>query len=129
MVLIRTGAILSSELSSSAKIKRAVSQDLDVSAGNVNALFYTSTAVTVLAARAYVTKVVSTNAQTIDIGITGNPDSVVKDASIQTQATDAVVTLALTGTAIAADELVIATISTAAGTGNVIACIEYQEND
>lgn len=129
MVLIRTGPILSSELSSSAKIKRAVSQDLDVSAGNVNALFYTSTAVTVLAARAYVTKVVSTNAQTIDIGITGNPDSVVKDASIQTQATDAVVTLALTGTAIAADELVIATISTAAGTGNVIACIEYREND
>lgn len=129
MGLVRTGAILSSELSSSAKIKRAVSEDLDVSGANVNAIFYTSTAITVLAARAYVTKITTAAAQKIDIGITGNPDSVVKDADIADKATDSVVTLALTGTAVAANELVIATISNAAGTGNVIACIEYQEND
>lgn len=132
MGLIRTGAILSSELSTPASVKRAVSRNIVVTNPEFTAMFYTTTAISVTDVHAYVTEVVSANAQAIDVGIEGNDDLIVDAASVASMATDSTAALALVGggpVAVAANHAITSSVETNAGTGSVIICIEYEEVD
>ena len=132
MGLIRTGPILSSELSTPAMVKRAVSRNIVVTAANFTSMFYTTTAISVTDVHVYVTEVISANAQKIDVGIEGNDDLIVSAASVASMATDSTVALALVGggpVAVTANHAITASVETNAGTGSVIICVEYEEVD
>ena len=132
MGLVHTGPIVSSELSSTAMIKRAVSRELDVSAAEFTALFYTSTAIIVTAVSVYTTEVTTAAAQTLDVGIDGTQNSIVTAGVIASLATDSVTPMTLTtpgATPVAAGHAVTAHILNNAGTGTIIICMEYTEAD
>ena len=131
MSLVHTGPVVSSELSTTAKIKRAISRTLDFStAADKTAILYTSTAITVTAVYAYITETFSNNAQTVDVGIPGAVDGIVAAGALATLVTDTVNVLVIAAGAVAAGSTIVARVKqNFADTGECMICIEYTEND
>lgn len=131
MSLVHTGPYISSELSSTAKIKRAVSRVLDLStAADKAAILYTSKAITVTAAEAYMTKTSTDNAQTIDVGIPGAVDGIVAAGAVNNKTADTIVDLTIESGAVAADKVITARVKQEhASEGELMVCLEYTEND
>lgn len=131
MGLVHTGPIVSSELSSTAKIKRAVSRKLDTStAADKTAILYTSKAITVTAAKGYMVETSTDNAQTIDVGISTSVDGIVAAGAVNNKTADDIVALTIASGAVVADSVITARVKQEhASAGELMVCLEYTEND
>jgi len=131
MSLVHTGPYVSSELSSTAKIKRAVSRKLDFStAADKSAILYTSKAITVTAVYAYIVETFTNNAQTVDVGISTSVDDIVAAGALATLVADTVNELTIVSGAVVAGSVITARVKQDfAGAGEAMIGIEYTEND
>ena len=130
MSLIHTGPYVSGEITTQAKYKRAISPNLDLStAADAVALFFTTTAITVTAVKAYMTETSTNNAQTVDVGINGTANSIVVAGSVANKAKDSVNTLTIASGAVAANKMVTAIVHQEnASAGMCAICVEYTED-
>jgi predicted ATP-grasp superfamily ATP-dependent carboligase len=98
------------------------------SAGAVVVLGYTSTAIDVISAKVYTVEAIQGANFVLDVGVNGSKEAIVKDEAIGITGADTIVNCTVDTTRVAAGKMIIASVSTADGTGgNIAIAIEYRE--
>lgn len=129
--LLQDEAVTPAKQSTTSKLKRAISNVVDLASANAAVgLMYTSTAITITAVKIYrITATVGDNC-TVDVGINGNDDAIVEAEAVAAGLIDTIISATIALATVAAGKMITASIHHVAGTsGTAVVAIEYYESE